>query len=68
MKSPKMRTKAVVPTLSQYIMSREKPDRATCIYVPEPDGPVTWSCGDVVAVRMKDDPLWREKKKKITVY
>ena len=21
-------------------MSREKPDRATCIYVPEPDGPV----------------------------
>ena len=36
-----MRTKAVVPTLSQYIMSREKPDRATCIYVPEPDGPVT---------------------------
>ena len=47
-------------------MSREKPNRAACIYVPEPDGPVTRPCGDVVAVRMKDDPLnlEREKNKK----
>ena len=48
-------------------MSREKPNRAACIYVPEPDGPVRRACGDVVAVRMKDDPLKRGKKKqKIT--
>ena len=45
-------------------MSREKPNRTACIYVPEPDGPVTRPCGDVVAVRMKDDPLKREKNKK----
>ena len=44
-------------------MSREKPNRAACIYVPEPDGPVRRACGDVVAVRMKDDPLKRGKKK-----
>ena len=45
-------------------MPREKPNWAACIYVPEPDGPVTRPCGDVVAVRMKDDPLKRGKKTK----
>lgn len=38
-------------------MSREKPDRAACVYVPEPDGPITRPAGDVVAVRMKDDAI-----------
>ena len=43
-------------------MSREKPDRAAYVYVPEPDGPITRPAGDVVAVRMKDDALrWGEK-------
>ena len=46
-------------------MSREKPDRAACIYVPEPDGPghmILWRCSCSSDERRPS--LEREKNKK----
>ena len=47
-----------------YLMSGEKPDRATSIYIPEPYGPITRPGGQVVTIWMESDSL-EEKAKEL---